>query len=239
MQHLRPFGYILGVGVMGLLLTGCAGGKHKAERVFQRGWIGGEYKLAHVPRFLSPSDSINAFPASLSRTQKAGILILALSTNAPARAAGLREGDLLVEVDHQSVTSSRAFRRLIEQRQPGTLLPVRVWRDAQFSDRQVRVGKETYRKQGYLSLGLIIHHFNLGHNADFSLAVLGYQRNPGSRVELDSTDQVFTRECSPGYHPTEQDWAVWLAIMEISRGKLILSQDPAPEQYARAALGHD
>jgi len=225
---------ILLLTLAGALFTGCAGNKPKAkEQVFQQGWVGGQYKLAHTPRLFSPHDTVSAFPAALSHTQKAGVLVMRLDTNAPAQAAGLREGDLILEVNHQPVTKLRTFRRLIEQNEPGKWVSVKLWRDGQFGEKRICVGTEKYRRMRYLSLGLIIHDFNFGINPGFSLLLLGYRPNPGHRIDLAAVDQEFARKCSAGpYQPSEQDWAVWLAIIEISKGKVILSQEPASPGYA-------
>jgi hypothetical protein len=59
------------LGAWAVLFAGCAKNKEKV-RVFQRGWVGGEYQQAHVPKLFSPSDTLNAFPEPLRHTQKAG-----------------------------------------------------------------------------------------------------------------------------------------------------------------------
>jgi membrane-associated protease RseP (regulator of RpoE activity) len=210
------------------LLPGCAGKKEEA-RVFQRGWVGGEYTQAHAAKLFSPGDTINTFPEPLRQTQKAGLLIVALSTNAPASLAGLQPGDLVVQLDHKPITRLQEFRRVVDRTEPGTYLPVTVYRHGEFVVRNVRVGRETFRKQGALGLGLITYNLNFGMNPGFSLFVLGYQPNPGHRTELGSVQQTFERSCRPGSEPvSERDWTAWALVLEISKGKLILSQEIVP-----------
>lgn len=211
------------------MLTGCSGTKpHGKEKVFERGWVGGQYKLAHTPRFFSAYDTVNAFPRGLSQLQKAGVLVLRVATNAPAQSAGLREGDVILEVQHQPVTSLRMFRRLIEESQPGTWVPFRIWRGGEFQEKRICVGREKYRRQGTLALGLITHNFNFGTAPGLSLLVAGYLPNAGQRVDLNSVEHQFVRKCGTGdYQPPERDWAAWLAVIEVSKGKIILSQEPA------------
>src|SRR3954471_8561096 len=88
--------------------------KEKEPTEHHRGWIGGEYKLVrrHWNWFMS-DQAVVAFPKSLSGTEKKGLLITALSTNTPAYIAGLREGDLILELDHEKVTSVPNFRAKI------------------------------------------------------------------------------------------------------------------------------
>ena len=76
--------------------------------------------------------------------------------------------------------------------------------------RNIRVGRETFRKQGTLGVGLITYNLNFGINPGFSLFVLGYQPNPGHRTELGSVEQTFARSCNPGsYQVMERDWTAW------------------------------
>ncbi len=220
---------LLLAALAGLLLTGCSGTKPNGkDKVLERGWVGGEYKLAHVPRCFGAHATVNAFPPGLSHLQKAGVLVLRVATNAPAQAAGLCEGDVILEVRHQPVTGLRRFRRLIEESQLGTWVPFRIWRDGEFQEKRICVGREKYRRQGAIALGLITHNFNFGTAPGFSLLVAGYLPNAGQRIDLNSVEHQFVRKCGSGdYQPPERDWAAWLAVIEVSNGKIILSQEPA------------
>src|SRR5262245_1458109 len=82
---------------MSSLLVGCATGQHKdapPAPPAQRGWVGGQYRIAETPRWFGTEGAIEAFPHSIADKQKTGVLITELNTNTPARQAGLREGDL-------------------------------------------------------------------------------------------------------------------------------------------------
>src|SRR5439155_23274936 len=123
------------LAVLMILPLGCATKKEKP--VFQRGWIGGEYKLAQARGFSGECGALHAFPASLGHTQKAGILVTALSSNTPARLAGLREGDLILRVGQGPVSGLKDFRRRIDLSEPGSLLPVSAYRDGKILDYKV------------------------------------------------------------------------------------------------------
>src|SRR2546427_9088066 len=90
---------LLYLGAMALVITGCCSAKPKEAAIHQRGWIGGEYKI------------VGMFPAGLKHKQHSAVLVTALNTNTPASLAGLNEGDLIVELNHQPAAGIKRFRR--------------------------------------------------------------------------------------------------------------------------------
>jgi hypothetical protein len=209
----------LAAGLLALSLAGCAGTKTKT--VSQRGWIGGEYVLAksgtHLLTLANSPDVRGTLPKSLRSTQKAAIQITSMATNAPAQAAGLRKGDFVLEVNHRPVTSLQAFRRAIDRSEPGVLLPIRAYRDGQFTDYQVAVGREKYKNGGYLSITLptVVHRWDLWPNPGFSLVCVGYEPDPGLRHDLGKANEVY-----------DENWSAYLVFMEVSCGKRVLAQEP-------------
>src|SRR5437899_8399458 len=120
----------------------CLGSENSASRdkdrqppEHHRGWIGGEYKTVRSHgSWSTPAEALVAFPESLKATHKRGLLITALSTNTPAYLAGLREGDLILELDHNKITSLADFRAKIDEMKPGSPLTVRAYRDEEARD---------------------------------------------------------------------------------------------------------
>ncbi|MGA2656823.1 MAG: PDZ domain-containing protein [Verrucomicrobiota bacterium] len=147
------------------------------------------------------------------------VLIEQLGTNAPAYAAGLRKGDLILELNHRPAVKLKEFRRDIDQSRPGTLLPARVYRDGQTLEYKVAAGRETYRRGGEFRVVVptVVHRWDLWPNPGFSLLVLGYQpsRNPAEDLEP-------KRPSQPVY---AEDWSAFAGVLDLSVGKRILSQD--------------
>src|SRR5581483_1583224 len=152
-----------------VLLTGCSTTKPKSqvkpetEEIHQRGWIGGKFKLARKTTagdlfFGSRDEFISTFPRGLASSNRAGILITALSSNTPARQAGLRQGDLILACNHQPVTTVKAFFQLIDRTEPGASLPIAAWREGQIFECNVSVGRETFRNWGIFSVGFALPH---------------------------------------------------------------------------------
>src|SRR6476660_7048688 len=79
-------------GAIALATTGQCSSKSKEPAEHHRGWIGGEFK------------AVSVVPPELKGKQRHAILITSLNTNTPAALAGLAEGDLLLELNHQPVT---------------------------------------------------------------------------------------------------------------------------------------
>ena len=95
----------------------------------QRGWIGGVYERTKnhctTTEMLFGADHTRySFPSPLAKSQSAGFLVTSLATNTPAYQAGLRPGDLILELDHQKVTEWPAFSQIITSTKPGATLPV-------------------------------------------------------------------------------------------------------------------
>jgi len=223
-----------------MLADGCASTKTKqeAEKVHERGWIGGEFKLARrssfgLVLFGTKDEFISGLPKEVEKTNRAGLLITALSTNAPAQQAGLREGDLILAVDHKPVTSLKAFYRQIDRTQPGTALPVAAWRAGKKIEMDVPVGRETFKHWGTFAVGLTlpspsnIGPFNILPDPDFDLAVLGFAQ-PADHKEIDSVEGRYQRALHEKYLPSDEEWNAYLAIFRVSRGKNILSQESVP-----------
>jgi len=200
-----------------VLFSGCA--TQEKKPVSQRGWIGGEYKLARkksVATEVSASPAmVGCLPQELARKQKAAVLVTSLDTNAPAQAAGLRTDDLVLELNHQPVTRLRDFRRIIDRSAPGSILAVRAYRDRQTLDFEVPVGKEAFRREGSFRIALpsVVQGWDLWPNPGFSLVFVGYEPNPGLRQQPGSSKDHF-----------DEDWKVFAGIFEVSRGKRILAQ---------------
>jgi len=203
-----------------------------AERIQERPWLGGEYKLAKNQRvpLSSSKETVNAFPEKLRRSHEAGLLIYALDTNTPAAAAGLLAGDLMVEADHRPIVSLRAFGRFIDGRRPGEVVPLRVYRAGELIDLSVTLGRETYRRERTLGVGLLLSSkVDLVPNPDFSLIAAGF-KNRTRRLELQSPETKFLLQTRAEDHQAgcglaREGWRAWLAIVSFGSHKRILSQE--------------
>jgi membrane-associated protease RseP (regulator of RpoE activity) len=216
--------------------AGCAAAGSKTKPAakppvtYQRGWIGGQYELA-TRRWFAPPHAIHTFPPALTNSYKDAFLVTALGSNSPIRTAGLEEGDLILEVNHQPVTKPRDFRKTIDGAKPGAGLPVTVWRNGETNEYEVPVGRETYKKQGnfsiILNLPFPIHTaLDLPPNPSFSLVALGFRKDEDHRDDVNSVKATYVDKYGTAkYQPYERDWRAWLVMFRLERGKVILTQE--------------
>jgi len=220
-----------------MLLAGCA--THpKDVSTHERGWIGGLYKCAKthaaVDNWLFGGDNIvYGIPPDLEHTQKTGILTTELGTKTPAYRSGLRSGDLILELDHQRVTSLPAFWSTIRAAHPSSLLPIKAYREGRTMEFDVEVGREKFKNRGTLMVGLPgfwqwLHPIPTRERPLFSLIALGWQGDDASPVEFDSVEEHYRHNSHPKdkQQGDDQDWRCWLAIIQVSKGKTILGQEP-------------
>jgi hypothetical protein len=237
-----------------VLISGCASapkGKTVAQEkpVHQRGWIGGSYERAKAGRSASDvlfgdDDTIYSFPSALTNTQKAGILITALATNTPAYQAGLRAGDLILELRHEQVLDLPVFWQVVTETRPGAALPVKAYRDGQTLDYTVTAGREKFRYVGTFGItfpGYIesFHPVPTREAPYVSLVALGYKRNDDPRVEFGSVREQYQHACNPKakQEGQDRDWWCWLAIFWVSEEKKIVAQEEFAEKRAYAEAG--
>jgi S1-C subfamily serine protease len=77
--------------------------------------------------------------------QTSGVLATSLESDGPARAAGLREGDIIVSLDTHAVTSIDDLHRLLGEDRIGTTVTLGVLRGAERLDVSVKVGDRPAR----------------------------------------------------------------------------------------------
>ncbi|MEN2997639.1 MAG: Do family serine endopeptidase [Brevinematia bacterium] len=69
-----------------------------------------------------------------------GVLVSMVEPNSPADKAGIKQGDVITEVDGERITSSDALVNKIASKSPGEVAKVRVFRDNKYLEFSIKVG---------------------------------------------------------------------------------------------------
>lgn len=94
-----------------------------------RGWLGVSLQPVALPEALRGAAG-----------QASGLMVAGLAPGAPAEAAGLLPGDILLALDGQATTHPRAVARSLAARQVGQAVTVRLMRGGQPTELQATVG---------------------------------------------------------------------------------------------------
>jgi serine protease Do len=78
---------------------------------------------------------------SLGLSQVKGALVSSVTPDSPADRAGVRQGDLILQIDGQAVNDSNSLRNQVSRHQPGTDVALTIQRDGQPRRVDVRLGE--------------------------------------------------------------------------------------------------
>jgi len=118
-----------------------------------------EGKVSRSRIGVSIQDVSKELAASFGMTQPAGALITSVDKDGPAGKAGIRAGDVVLQVGAQSVDKSEDLPRLLGSVRPGSRIELAVWRNraavkvslvtAEMQDEDPRTAERAYKgKQG-------------------------------------------------------------------------------------------
>ena len=82
-----------------------------------------------------------------------GVVVGRITADSPAAKAGLKEKDVITEVNGQRVEGSAQFRRMIHEVPAGRTVQLTVWRDARAQTLSVTLGKAEEGHRGWMNAG--------------------------------------------------------------------------------------
>jgi len=142
---INPFGNLIGINTAIFSKSGGSQGigfaipSRLASQIMQdiiefgsvvRGWIGVEVQP------LTP-----ALAHSFGMSELKGILVAGIHLNGPAHMAGLRPGDILLNVENEQVKTTRQVMNQITQTKPGDTVALNILRNGEEESIEVIVGK--------------------------------------------------------------------------------------------------
>lgn len=218
--------HLVSAALIGGLLCGCA-----SHPELQRGWVGGEFENAQVGFFapdpLKGDTTLPLLPEAVQKEQSGAVLVTGLDDTSPLAQAGIRQGDLIVGIDGEKVTSLDDLRSRVDAMTPGATARLRLFRNGETLERPLVIGRETYKKIGTISVGLRFSpEIELKMAPDFSLFSLVSFRSSDRRISLRSPQAVYSAALSAEKKPAENRlWDLWLGIVGLGRSEAIIKQE--------------
>ncbi len=223
-----------------MVLSGCASEK----MTYERGWIGGKYlesnpslyKKITANYFKTETGVIPILPGKIKERQQSAVFISRVYPDTPATNAGMREGDLIIAVNNQTVEDLVGFYKVVDQSKAGEKILVSVYRNGEIVELPVTVGRETYQKWGYFNLGLRLGtELNPVPTPDFNiLNIISYQTND-TRLHLYSPEYKYYHDAlalpanetdrKPDSDVDTEGWDAWFGIFGVAGKKIILNQE--------------
>ena len=108
----------------------------KKNKKVTRGWIG-----------VTIQDVDENTAKALGLPEPAGAMIGSVMPGEPADKAGMKDGDIIIEVNGKSVEDANALLRAIAMQAPGSKVDLVVWRDNAQKELTVRLGERNVGKQ--------------------------------------------------------------------------------------------
>ncbi|HLV95662.1 MAG TPA: Do family serine endopeptidase [Candidatus Acidoferrales bacterium] len=90
---------------------------------------------------LLPEDVSASLAKQFGLSQATGALVASVEKDTPASRAGLKQGDIVLKVNGQTVDSANDLRLLISQSQPGASVNLTIWRDNKTQDVKVTLAE--------------------------------------------------------------------------------------------------
>lgn len=230
----------IGIVIISLIFSfiGCSSTKLN----YQRGWLGGSYLEANnsfikkISRnyFKDNSDTVPALPNEVKKKQKNAVLVSRIYKNTPISASGIKEGDLILEINDRPIRNIKTLRKITDDINPGAEVMFTVYRKGEILKYPVIIGEETYQKLNTLSLGFGFgSDFDLIPNPDFNIfSIISYKKN-NNRLELNSPEFEYLRsidnsskeEFVKNEEASYEGWNMWLVFFGFGVKKTIHMQE--------------
>jgi serine protease Do len=141
-----------------------------------------------------------------------GVLIAGLSPDGPAASAGLREEDVVVAIDGESIDRPGQLQLVIAQRRPGDQVTVRFYRDGEPSEVRVRLGEADL---GPRTRQEAVAQARTEDRIGIELGVI--DERSARELGYDSADGVFVRRVSPSGPAARAGLTPGQRVLEINR----------------------
>jgi membrane-associated protease RseP (regulator of RpoE activity) len=218
-----------------ILLSACASSPSATSK---RGWIGGEMLQAKASWFsdlknAAEVSTIPVLPAAVRDRQTRAVYVEAVYPETPIERAGIRAGDLIVACNGEQVKSLNDLYAMVQRLTPGAKATILIYRDTDWLELPVTVGRETVRQVGLVSAGLALSPtLDLIPNPDFNLLSLIRFEKRDARVDLHAPKAVYLQKNNAATETTPEGeqglrshgWDAWFLLCGFGAHEVILDQ---------------
>lgn len=118
-----------------------------------------------------------------------GLLVQHVSEDSAAALAGVKDGDIILELDGKAVDSVAAFRNQVARQRPGERVTLRVWRDGSAQSLEVKLGERPGDERATPTSAT---------RPKLGIALQDLTPQLGQRLGLDESDGVVVTQVEPG-----------------------------------------
>lgn len=154
--------------------------------------------------------------------QTKGALVGEVIPKGPADSAGIQDGDVVVEFNHQGVTDSRHLQLAVAETKPGSTVPVKIWREGSVRTFEVKVKQLPGNEQ------IAQASTNPGQDSGTLNGVAVSDVDPQTRQQYSLPDKVkgaVITEVNPGSASAEAGLKPGDVIEEINRHPVKSAED--------------
>ncbi|MBI1300243.1 MAG: Do family serine endopeptidase [Alphaproteobacteria bacterium] len=173
----------------------------------RRGWLG--------VRIQSVTDEI---AESLSLGEPRGALIASVNGEGPAKDAGLKAGDIILELNDQHIKEVRALPRIVAENEIGKKVPLTYWRDGKEQKTYVVIGElEKAEEEGLLE-NVVESETSMTNVDSVGLKLSELTDSARSEFGIDSSIQgVLIRDVVPQSEAAKKNLMPGTVIIEINQ----------------------
>lgn len=184
----------------------------------------GKVTRGYIGVMLNPGEVDPDLAQSFGRKEGGGVLVADVQKDGPAEKAGIKSGDIIVELNGKKVQSNTAFRREVAQILPNTKIDVGIFRDGKTKKVNVTVG--TFPDE--------VATEGESGSATGALEKIGFQvqeltRDLAERFGYETGRGVIVAEVEPGSAAEEAGLKPGMLVLEVNR-----SEVNSPRQFEEA-----
>jgi serine protease Do len=175
----------------------------------------GKVTRGYMGLILNPGEVNEEMAKSFGRKEAGGVLIADVQKDGPAEKAGIKSGDIIVELNGKKIESNAAFRRDVAQILPNTKADLVIFRDGK--NKKLSVTVATFPDEEGVEAGA-------KDQAD-PLEKIGFQvqdltEELAKRFDYEAGRGVIISEVAPGSEAEEAGLKAGMLVLEVNRSEV-------------------